>query len=70
MGLKCFGKKRYDTLRDAVRTAVARTNPLGRSPSKFLQPYECEHGCGGFHITSKPYRYRVAEYPVIGDWKP
>lgn len=66
--LPCASKKRYDTYAEAVNAAKGRTQPGVHERAKFLQPYPCEHGCGGFHLTSKPYRDRVESFPVIGAW--
>lgn len=68
MKLPCADKRRYDTYEDARQVAIQRTKPEAKDRAKFLQPYGCEHGCGGFHITSRPFRDRIKEFPVIGDW--
>jgi len=65
--LPCKDKCRYATLEMAQRFALKRTKPSARDRAKFLQPYACAH-CGGFHLTSRPYRDKVEQYPVIGDW--
>lgn len=69
LALPCSGKRRYDTYTEAHATAVSRTTPGARDFAKFLQPYKCEQGCGGFHLTSRPFRDRTFEWPVVGDWK-
>lgn len=61
------GKRRYSTYEEAL-TVARRRVASGKDPASFLQPYPCEHGCGGFHITSRPFRDRVAEFPVVGAW--
>lgn len=60
-------KRRYDTYAEALEVARRRVGSSRDAP-RFLQPYACEHGCGGFHITSRPFRDRVKEFPVVGDW--
>jgi hypothetical protein len=70
MALKCRDKQRYASYAEALDVAKDRTNPVKHERAKFLQPYACEHGCGGFHITSRPFRDRLEQYPVIGDLQP
>lgn len=68
MRLRCVGKKRYASYAEACAVARARTQSGARDRAAFLQPYPCEHGCGGYHLTSRPHRDRIAEFPVIGAW--
>lgn len=58
------GKKRYSTYERAVAMAVHRTSARANRRAELLQPYECRR-CGGYHITSKPWRSELGRFPAI-----
>lgn len=68
MGLKCTEKVRYATLAEAQEIAQKRTAPGAKNRARFLQAYPCDKGCLGFHLTARPFRDKIKDYPVIGDW--
>lgn len=58
------GKVRYQTYDMAVAKALLHVTAEVREPARQLQPYECRR-CSGWHLTSKPWRNTLAQYPAI-----